>query len=76
MVAASCTCGVAAGIRIPATSASKSQGEDLDPNGSSRIFSQSRTLQIIARTGAAPDHPVISTCMETDYLKAVWMIVN
>ena len=57
-------------------SASKSQGEDLDPNGSSRIISQSRTLQIIARTGAAPDHPVISTCMETDYLKAVWMIVN
>lgn len=57
-------------------SASKSQGEDLDPHGSSKIISQSRTLQIIARTGAAPDHPVISTCMETDYLKAVWMIVN
>lgn len=57
-------------------SASKSQGEDLDPHGSSRMISQSRTFQIIARTGAAPDHPVISTCMETDYLKAVWMIVN
>ncbi|MDA1232734.1 MAG: class I SAM-dependent rRNA methyltransferase [Planctomycetota bacterium] len=57
-------------------SASKSQGDDLDPHGSSKIISQSRTLQIIARTGAAPDHPVISTCMETDYLKAVWMIVN
>ena len=57
-------------------SASKSQGDDLDPHGSSKIISQSRTLQIIARTGAAPDHPVISTCMETDYLKAVWMLVN
>ena len=57
-------------------SASKSQGDDLDPHGSGKIISQSRTLQIIARTGAAPDHPVISTCMETDYLKAVWMIVN
>lgn len=57
-------------------SASKSQGDDLDPHGPNRIISQSRTLQIIARTGAAPDHPVISTCMETDYLKAVWMIVN
>ena len=57
-------------------SASRSQGDDLDPNGPSRMISQSRTLQIIARTGAAPDHPVISTCIETDYLKAIWMIVN
>jgi 23S rRNA (cytosine1962-C5)-methyltransferase len=34
------------------------------------------TVQIIARTGAAPDHPVAADCPETEYLKAVWMRVN
>ncbi len=34
-----------------------------------------RRLQILARTGAAPDHPVASDCPETEYLKAVWMRV-
>lgn len=29
--------------------------------------------QIIARTGAGPDHPVASNCPETEYLKAIWM---
>jgi len=35
----------------------------------------SYSLQILARTGAAPDHPVASDCPETEYLKAVWMRV-
>lgn len=35
-----------------------------------------RDLQIIARTGAAPDHPVIGNCLETEYLKAVWMVIQ
>ena len=35
-----------------------------------------RTMQIIARTGAAPDHPVVSNCLETDYLNAAWMILQ
>ena len=30
---------------------------------------QSRSLQILETRGAAPDHPVMSTCPETDYLK-------
>jgi 23S rRNA (cytosine1962-C5)-methyltransferase len=34
------------------------------------------SVQIIARTGAAPDHPVAADCPETEYLKAVWMRVN
>jgi 23S rRNA (cytosine1962-C5)-methyltransferase len=33
-------------------------------------------VQILARTGAAPDHPVAADCPETEYLKAVWMRVN
>ena len=35
----------------------------------------SRSLQILAKTGAAPDHPVAADCPETEYLKAVWMRV-
>ncbi len=35
----------------------------------------SRSLQILARTGAAADHPVAADCPETEYLKAVWMRV-
>ncbi|MCA9066294.1 MAG: class I SAM-dependent rRNA methyltransferase [Planctomycetaceae bacterium] len=50
------------------------QGQDDSPGRKQRI--PPRTAQIIARSGAAPDHPVISTCPETDYLKAVWMIIN
>jgi len=34
-----------------------------------------RTLQILARTGAAADHPIAADCPESEYLKAVWMRV-
>jgi 23S rRNA (cytosine1962-C5)-methyltransferase len=32
-----------------------------------------RFSQIIARTGAAADHPVASHCPETEYLNAIWL---
>jgi 23S rRNA (cytosine1962-C5)-methyltransferase len=32
-----------------------------------------RPMQILARTGAAADHPVASSAPESEYLKAVWM---
>lgn len=31
-----------------------------------------RRLQIFNRTGAAPDHPILSTCPESNYLKVLW----
>lgn len=31
-----------------------------------------RKLQILDRTGAGPDHPVMSNCPESRYLKALW----
>ncbi len=31
-----------------------------------------RTLQVLAKTGAAGDHPVAAHCPETEYLNAVW----
>jgi 23S rRNA (cytosine1962-C5)-methyltransferase len=34
-----------------------------------------RTIQILGRTGAAPDHPIAPDCPETEYLKVVWMRV-
>lgn len=34
-----------------------------------------RGLQVLARTGAAADHPVAANCPETEYLKAVWLRV-
>ena len=36
----------------------------------------SRKMKIIARSGAGPDHPVGSNCLETDYLKAIWMVME
>jgi 23S rRNA (cytosine1962-C5)-methyltransferase len=35
-----------------------------------------RELRILAKSGAAPDHPVAGNCLETEYLKAVWMVVD
>ena len=34
-----------------------------------------RRLQIIDRTGAGADHPVMSNCPESRYLKAIWAVV-
>jgi len=31
-----------------------------------------RRLQFFDRTGAAPDHPVLSNCLESRYLKVLW----
>jgi 23S rRNA (cytosine1962-C5)-methyltransferase len=33
---------------------------------------QSRRLQFLDRTGAGPDHPVMSHCLESRYLKVLW----
>jgi len=35
-----------------------------------------RSLQILERTGAGPDHPVMSNCPESRYLKALWCRVS
>lgn len=46
------------------------------PQGSEIDLSRpGRTLQILAKTGAAPDHPVTTTCPETEYLRAMWLRV-
>ncbi|MCA9171392.1 MAG: class I SAM-dependent rRNA methyltransferase [Planctomycetales bacterium] len=35
-----------------------------------------RDIQILAKTGAAPDHAVLGNCLETEYLKAIWAVVK
>lgn len=32
-----------------------------------------RPMQIVERTGAGPDHPVMANCPESEYLKALWV---
>lgn len=34
-----------------------------------------REIQILARTGAAPDHPISGSCPQTEYLQAFWIRV-
>jgi 23S rRNA (cytosine1962-C5)-methyltransferase len=35
-----------------------------------------RDIQILERRGAAPDHPVAASCLETAYLKCFLLRVN
>lgn len=46
-------------------------GDALTPNGKPRHLT--RPMQVLAKTGAAADHPIAAHCLETEYLKAVWM---
>lgn len=49
------------------------QGGSGAGHGSAAARPAPRTLQILAKTGAAADHPVSPDCPETEYLKAVWL---
>jgi len=41
------------------------------PDGTTRHHE--RTMQVLAKAGAAADHPVASNCLETEYLNAAWV---
>lgn len=45
------------------------QGTEVD------LLKPGRSLQILEKTGAAADHPVPTTCPESEYLRAVWLRV-
>ncbi len=47
----------------------RTPGED---SSADAVPGPARTLQVLAQTGAAPDHPVAASCPETEYLQAVW----
>lgn len=57
--------------------AARQSGEEVTPARDGKgARHAARPMQIIARTGAAPCHPVGGNCLETEYLKAVWMIIG
>jgi 23S rRNA (cytosine1962-C5)-methyltransferase len=51
-------------------------GEEISPaTADSYARHAPRHVQILAKTGAAADHPVATNCPQTEYLQAVWMRV-
>jgi 23S rRNA (cytosine1962-C5)-methyltransferase len=54
-------------------SASRQSGDLLETRPDSKPRHAARTMQILDKTGAAPDHPIASNCPENEYLRAVWM---
>lgn len=49
--------------------------EDFESMAIRSAHREGRRLQIFDRTGAGPDHPVMSNCPESRYLKALWSVV-
>jgi 23S rRNA (cytosine1962-C5)-methyltransferase len=66
--------GAAGGSAVKgATGGSSASASDAGGSASQSERHASRSLQILARTGAAADHPVAAGVPESEYLKAVWM---
>ncbi|MFZ5831406.1 MAG: class I SAM-dependent rRNA methyltransferase, partial [Planctomycetota bacterium] len=53
--------------------AARQAGDAVGTTSEGRARHAARAMQILARTGAAADHPVAAEVSETEYLKAVWM---
>jgi 23S rRNA (cytosine1962-C5)-methyltransferase len=73
----SCTC---AGLlpweeflNVVYSAARQAGGPAGPPDAEGRVRHLPRPMQILAKTGAAACHPIDSTCLETEYLKAVWL---
>ena len=51
--------------------------ESASPDSHSRqsLFA-GRTVQLLAKTGASPDHPIAANCPETEYLRAMWLRIE
>jgi 23S rRNA (cytosine1962-C5)-methyltransferase len=70
-----CTCaGLLAGDEFQrlVISASKQAGPLDGTLDDGRPRHAARPMQILHRTGAAPDHPISAWCPETEYLTAIW----
>lgn len=52
--------------------AARQAGAPGDETRAEVVRRPARTLQLLAQTGAAADHPVAAHCPETEYLQAVW----
>ena len=54
-------------VQTAARQAGQPQGGERTGRGAPRF-----EIQILEKTGAAPDHPIAGDCPETEYLKAIW----
>jgi 23S rRNA (cytosine1962-C5)-methyltransferase len=55
--------------------AARQAGPEIGVSPEGKPRRAARVVQVLAKTGAAADHPVASNCPEGEYLKAVWMRV-
>lgn len=73
----SCTCAGLLGwdefLKLIYNAARQAGGPAGPPDAEGRVRHLPRPMQVLAKTGAAACHPIDSTCLETEYLKAVWM---
>lgn len=53
--------------------AGRQAGPPLPNSGDGPVRHAARPFQVLAKTGAAADHPVASNCPESEYLKAAWL---
>ena len=72
-----CTCAgllSAADFTNLVCTASRQCGRLLEPATEERPEKRgARVAQIVAKTGAAADHPIAAQCPETEYLQAIWL---
>jgi len=73
----SCTCsGLLVGdefVRLVQTAARQAGPETAPATAERGARHAPRTVQILAKTGAAADHPIATNCPESEYLQAIWM---
>jgi 23S rRNA (cytosine1962-C5)-methyltransferase len=72
-----CTCSgllSTEGFRQQVLSAAR-HADSTPPDSSQPWRPVGRGVQILDQTGAAPDHPVLGTAPETEYLRAMWLRV-
>lgn len=73
----SCTCAGLLGsmsFRELLAAAARQAGREIVPATESRSARPApRTVQMLARTGAGPDHPVALDCPQSEYLQVYWL---
>lgn len=60
------------GLLVTCSCSGQVSAEDFEQFVCRAAHRQGRRLQILDRTGAGPDHPVMSNCPESRYLKVLW----
>ncbi len=70
-----CTLVKPGGVMATYSCSGQLSAEDFESMAVRSAHRAGRRLQIIDRTGAGADHPVMSNCPESRYLKALWSVV-